>query len=205
MLPANDDRVTVALSEYHTLRGEILASLGMQQTTLSFSTLALGGVCALGFHANGSLPLLVFLVVLPMLSYVSLFIWLGEYARTTRAGCFLMRIEARINELVGAETLTWERFLRTPVGTGRSPQYAWNAKAIFSFYALVPLVSSVAAALAPHPHLGRSQWLGAVVCEVGVWAIVVLVFLRREFDRALVDAGAPVTAAALRGAFVPVA
>lgn len=153
-------QVAVALEEYRALREEIIASLGMQQTVLSFSTLALGGLALAGFHelapsGNSPLALLIFLLVLPLVSYVSLFIWLGEFARTTRAGSFLSGLEQRINGWVGAETLTWERYLRTPV-EGKRPQYVWNVRAIFSFYALVPVVAVVVATLAG----GFASWRG---------------------------------------------
>ena len=123
-------RVSVALEEYRALREEIIASLSMQQTVLSFSTLALGGLALAGLHelrsdGDPALALLIFLLLLPLVSYVTLFIWLGEYARTTRAGLFLSGLEQRINEWVGDDALTWEQFLRTPV-RGRPPQYAWN-------------------------------------------------------------------------------
>jgi hypothetical protein len=71
-------RVAVALEEYRALRGEIIASLSMQQAVLSFSTLALGGLALAGFHELGGdgsreLALLIFLLVLPLVGYVSLF------------------------------------------------------------------------------------------------------------------------------------
>jgi hypothetical protein len=190
-----DDRVTVALAEYHALRHEIVASLGMQQTTLSFSTLALGGVAAAGFHAlpadkDASLPLLIFLLIVPLVSYVSLFIWLGEYARTTRAGSFLRGVEERINGLVGERLLTWEHWLRAPGGDGRPPQYAWNACAIFGFYGLMPLVSTLVAGLTMRSQLSGIAWAAYTAGEIAVWTVLVLVFLRGEFNRALVDAGA---------------
>jgi hypothetical protein len=184
-------RVTVALEEYRALREEIVSSLGMQQTTLSFSTLALGGLALAGFRelgkdGSGELAVLLFLLVLPLVSYVALFIWLGEYARTTRAGFFLKELEERINDWVGAPALTWETYLRTPI-EGKRPQYAWNAWAIFSFYAAVPLVA--VAVVGFGADLGARAWLGVSVLEAAAWALIVWSFLRGEFFQAL-DAAA---------------
>jgi len=184
-------QVAVALEEYRALREEIIASLGMQQTVLSFSTLALGGLALAGFHelapsGNSPLALLIFLLVLPLVSYVSLFIWLGEFARTTRAGSFLSGLEQRINGWVGAETLTWERYLRTPV-EGKRPQYVWNVRAIFSFYALVPVVAVVVATLAG--GFALVAWLAVYAAELVAWLAIVGWFLRGEL-RAALDAGA---------------
>ena len=73
----------------------------MQQSALTLGTLALGGLALAGLHdwsnATSTLPLIVFLLVVPAVSYVSVFVWLGEYARTTRAGCFLVGIEEKVN------------------------------------------------------------------------------------------------------------
>jgi hypothetical protein len=183
-------RVSVALEEYRALRGEIIASLSMQQTVLSFSTLALGGLALAGLHelrqdGDPALALLIFLLLLPLVSYVTLFIWLGEYARTTRAGLFLSKLEQRINEWVGDDVLSWEQFLRTPV-RGKPPQYAWNVLAMFVFYASVPVVA-VSVVTAPWEY----GWLWLVLVwagEAALWLAVVGVFLRRQFRIALDDA-----------------
>jgi hypothetical protein len=182
-------RVAVALEEYRALREEIIASLSMQQAVLSFSTLALGGLALAGFHELGhdgsrELALLIFLLVFPLVSYVSLFIWLGEYARTTRAGLFLAGLETRINDWIGEDALGWEQFLRTRV-QGKSPQYAWNSWAVFFFYGALPVVAVLVAMVAE--GLG-AFWLAICIGEAAVWIGVVYMFLLRRFLAALEDA-----------------
>jgi hypothetical protein len=181
-------RVSVALEEYRALRDEIVASLSMQQTVLSFSTLALGGLALAGFRALGKddddvVALVIFLLALPLVSYVSHLIWLGEYARTTRAGLFLAGLEHRINTWVGYEALTWEQSLRRH--DAKYPQYSWNVRAMYLFYAALPLVS-----LGVAVSIGRfgETWLGPVYAvEVAIW-IVLVSFSGREFRFALADA-----------------
>lgn len=182
-------RVSVALEEYRSLRAEIIASLSMQQTVLSFSTLALGGLALAGFREVGksgddALALVIFLLALPLVSYVSLLIWLGEYARTTRAGLFLSGLEQRINTWVGDDALTWEQFLRTPL-RGRYPQYAWNVYAMFLFYAAVPV-----GALGVAARVGDfgEAWLRLVYAgETALWLLIVCGFSGRVFRGALAD------------------
>jgi hypothetical protein len=199
-------RVSVALEEYRALRDEIVASLSMQQAVLSFSTLALGGLALAGFRALGTdgddaVALVIFLLAVPVVSYVSLLIWLGEYARTTRAGRFLSELEHRINTWVGYETLTWEQFLRKR-DRGRYPQYSWNVWAMFLFYAALPLGSLGVAA---SPGDFGERWLVLVyVGEVALWFLLVS-FSGRVFLSALDDsqgrdanAGAPSPAGGIR-------
>lgn len=168
------DWLTIVMEEYRTLRREIIASLAMQQSSLTLGTLALGGLAVAGLHdwadAESSLSLVVFLLVVPLISYISVFIWLGEYVRMMRAGSFLTRIENKVNRSLGVaeaafeeKALTWEAELRTaserrPASLWerlwkertkpRPPQFAWNSWAIFLFFVvLVPVASVVMANL----------------------------------------------------------
>jgi hypothetical protein len=189
-----DEWLGVVMEEYRTLRREIIASLAMQQSALTLGTLAIGGLALAGFHEwsdeGSKLPLVVFLVVLPLVSYVSVFIWLGEYARATRAGEFIAAIEAKVNAKVGAEALGWETNLRTPKD-GRTPQFAWNSWAIFVYFLLVVPVATVAVGnvSARGMNLTTGGRLGFDVPELVLFAAMVF-FLCRVFKDARRAGGA---------------
>ena len=190
-----DDWLNIVMEEYRTLRREIIASLAMQQSALTLGTLAIGGLAIAGFHEwpheNSSLPLVVFLVVLPLVSYVSVFIWLGEYARATRAGEFIAAIEAKVNAKVGANALGWETDLRTPKETGQTPQFAWNSWAIFVFFlGLVPAASVVVGNVSSRGlHLTMGERLGFDLPEVCLF-VAVAFFLNSVFKDARRSGGA---------------
>src|SRR5918912_1379632 len=118
-----DDWLAIVMDEYRTLRAEIIAALGMQQSALALGSLALGGVALAGLNAwpdeDSTLPLVVFFVV-PLVSYIALSIWLAEYSRAMRAGAFLVDVEAKVNKKLRkasdepewTDALTWETSLR---------------------------------------------------------------------------------------------
>jgi hypothetical protein len=140
--------LSIAMAEYRTLRTEIIHSLALQQSCLVFGTLALGGLALAGFHdwsdKTSRLPLVIFLAVVPLVSYVNGCVWLGEYTRTARAGAFLAKIELKVNAALRREVLTWEQWLRTPrAGSGSVPQHTWNSWTIFSFFVIVVPGSSI--------------------------------------------------------------
>ncbi|HVN62380.1 MAG TPA: hypothetical protein VMT59_14045 [Gaiellaceae bacterium] len=174
----------VVMNEYRTLRAEVIHSLALQQSCLVFGTLALGGLALAGFRewsdAKSRLPLLIFLVLVPLVSYVNGCVWLGEYARTARAGAFLAEIEDKVNEHFGrGDALTWERWLRTPrKETGRVPQFAWNSWTIFSFFVIVVPGSSAVIGWRSGPgravHLGTQVTIGVIEAIVFLGAIGLL-------------------------------
>src|SRR5439155_4117780 len=91
-----------ALEEYKSLRGEVLASIGAQQTILGFGTATLGLVIGPGLALrSGSSVMtfsLIFALFVPLLSALSLMIWWGEVLRMVRAGHAIACLEAEINK-----------------------------------------------------------------------------------------------------------
>jgi hypothetical protein len=197
-----DGWLGVVMNEYRTLRAEVIHSLALQQSCLVFGTLALGGLALAGFREwsdpRSRLPLLIFLVLVPLVSYVNGCVWLGEYARTARAGAFLAEIENKVNRYFGRrDALTWEQWLRTPrKETGRVPQFAWNSWTIFSFFVVVVPGSSVVIGWRSDPgrtvHLGTQVTIGAIEAIVFLGAVGLLggVFIRALHYARGDDAGA---------------
>jgi hypothetical protein len=203
--PPSDDWLTVVLEEYRSLRREIVASLAMQQSSLTLGTLALGGLVLAGFHdwdtKTANLPLVIFFVVVPIVSYVVGFIWLGEYARATRAGEYLVHVEERVNEALRKPALGWERWLREPGTDGCTRQYAWNIWAIFVYFVVaVPVGSVVAANFSGRGReLDSAERLGFDLGEAALFAIVFW-FLDRYFAESRRAAGAVRTRVAVDAA-----
>lgn len=104
----------VLLEEYRTLRQESLDTMGDRLTVVNFTFAALSVVIGAMIASESVSPVLLALfgiVVVPQGAKAGLFIWLGEYQRSQRAGRHIQRLEERINDLVGAnrgEGLTWE-------------------------------------------------------------------------------------------------
>jgi hypothetical protein len=110
--------VAVLLKEYDTLRDEVVASIQTRATILSIGFGAQAAlIAATGLGNAAGTPLEAKLMVLltyfaiPGASIVIMALWLGEFARMSRAGAQLVDIEIRIDQLVGhpCRLLTWER------------------------------------------------------------------------------------------------
>lgn len=107
--------VETLLVEYGSLREESLAALEHRMTATNFTFAALavliGAVISSGLGALVAGTVLV--LVVPQLAKAGLLIWLGEYARSQRAGRHVAAIETRVNDLLGSEVLTWEGGLKS--------------------------------------------------------------------------------------------
>lgn len=112
----NDDAVVATLLvEYSSLREESLAAIEHRMTATNFTFAALAVIIAalVSSAIDPVLGGLLLLVAVPQLAKAGLLIWLGEYARSQRAGRQVARIETRVNDLLGEEVLTWEGALTT--------------------------------------------------------------------------------------------
>jgi hypothetical protein len=111
--PPEQLRINILLDEYRTLRAESLQGIQARHQVVTFTFGALSVVIA-GILTSDASPLLlgfIAYVAVPQIAKSALLMWLGEYRRSARAGHGLRAIENRINQLVGEETLTWERTL----------------------------------------------------------------------------------------------
>ena len=107
----------VLMEEYRTLRQESLDTLGHRLTVVSFTFAALSVVVA-GMLTATELPAWIVgavgVVFVPQAAKAGLFIWLGEYQRSQRAGRHLAELERRVNTLLdvdGSAGLCWESAL----------------------------------------------------------------------------------------------
>jgi hypothetical protein len=133
------DYVNVSLEEYKTLREEVKQSNINQFQSLSFGSAAIGVLLSAGFYSWDKTLLTTFIIFslfVPLLSFLSTFLWLGEIARMIRAGNFIVFIEKKMEYIVQVppalldhkdefdvgidvrEPLSWERYLRAARGSG---------------------------------------------------------------------------------------
>lgn len=115
---AAEAQVTGMLMEYEMLRQESLAAIGHRLNILSFTFAALAVLTAglLQRKVEDVVAGVVALAFVPQFAKAGLLVWLGEHARSQRAGRYLVGLEERLNAVVGAETLCWETSL-----AGRRP------------------------------------------------------------------------------------
>jgi hypothetical protein len=110
----SDPRLEAMLAEYQTLRQESLQAISNRLTVMSFTFAALSVLVAGVLSSKvDALTGAVALVFLPQLSKAALMIWLGEYARSQRAGRYLAELETRVNTHVGQQVVGWESRLAT--------------------------------------------------------------------------------------------
>ena len=132
------DWLSVVIEEYRTLRNESLVALQTQQSVLRFGLAIIGIVIAIGFSLweKSLLPEIIFLLLIPVASYLVLIIWMGEIARMTRAGMFLAELERKVNKEFSnkPEALRWENWLRKTQHDGKTPQLLLNYYAIIFLF-----------------------------------------------------------------------
>jgi hypothetical protein len=141
------DWITVAMEEYKTLREESLSSMKMQQSILTFGTATIGIILSAGFNVwdKQFLPEIIFMALLPAVSYLIVLSYIGETGRMFRAGRFIALIENKINSrfLEKEKALSWETWLLTTQNDGKTPHHnLWfHHISIFIFFILVSFIS----------------------------------------------------------------
>jgi hypothetical protein len=140
-------QIGVLMEEYKTLRAESLQSIQARHQVITFAFGALSVIIAGIVTSNASSLLLGFMsfAAVPQIAKAVLFMWLGEYRRSARAGNGLRAIEEKINALVGQNTLSWE----TSLSAGRSHMtYPYSATVfvilLISYIGLVIGISEIA-------------------------------------------------------------
>jgi len=110
------DLISIKLKEYETIRQEILITMQVRNSILSFGLAIMGAILtvSIALASQSSLAAsLTLILIAPAICIFVLYMWLGEYQRMQRAGKFLMKLEQEINEDVSANVLTWETSLRS--------------------------------------------------------------------------------------------
>ena len=111
------DSIEIMLKEYETLREEVLAAMSSRNSILSFGLAIIGAIftASIATHTQIGYSILasyLLILAVPSVTNCVLFMWLGEYQRSQRAGKFLVGLEKRINAKAQEELLTWETLLR---------------------------------------------------------------------------------------------
>lgn len=155
------------LTEYATLREEVLAAIGHRVAIMNFTFAAMSVLLAglLTRKVPDSLAGLIAFIAVPQFSHAGLLIWLGEYRRSQRASIWLSKLETRINAAVDTPALSWE---------GRSDGDNAEQYAHMGF----PYVATVALLLgAAYVALGLggyliTRWLQDAIDGVSLWLII---------------------------------
>jgi hypothetical protein len=102
--------IDAMLAEYETLREESLQSIGHRLTVVTFTFAILGVVISglLTGKVSDAVAGLIAILFLPQVAKAALWMWLGEYQRSRRAGKAIAELERKINVAVAAEALSWE-------------------------------------------------------------------------------------------------
>ena len=125
---ANEQKVEyiqIILKEYDLVRSEITDALKRRFSIMQYGMVGVGGLLAWGASHNDPpcLRWIVIALLAPGVTWAALFVWLGEYERTQRAGAYIKHVEAKLNDCFGGmHVLGWESFLdetRSPPGRMR--------------------------------------------------------------------------------------
>jgi len=111
------EHLDILMKEYDSLRQESLIAIQSRTSVLSFGLATLGAIFAVAVTTieNGQLAYLTsvtLILVVPLIAAGVASIWFGEHHRMHRAGRFIGELEQRVNNMAGAELLSWEGSLR---------------------------------------------------------------------------------------------
>lgn len=172
------DWCEIVMEEYKTLREESLASIQTQNTIITYGTTAIGLAFGGGITVwdRDIVSALIFLVLIPTLTYLILLGWLGEVGRMFRAGVFLSVLERKINAQFPDKppALSWETWLAKGEWKRKTPyriiSFHYRAIAgIFLFGVLAAI--SIGNFKIPFP-VASTLWLSVNVAEILVFAFV---------------------------------
>jgi hypothetical protein len=107
-----DNNFDCLLEEWKAVRAELVSTMQVQQSILSFGTATIGLLLTAAFALRGKgdqrLRGDLLVVFLPLLSYMVLTVWYAEVMRMFRAGAYLLRLEKYADQVFGRGTLRWE-------------------------------------------------------------------------------------------------
>ncbi len=143
------DWLSLVIEEYKTAREESLDADNNAQSILKFGIAIIGVVISLGFNFwdKNPIPDFIFLVFNPILCYLILTMWIGEFARRIRVGHFIIEeVEKKVNRRFKKNlqpALILETWLRTPDEEGKTRMFKWNRYATIALL-LVTAIGSIA-------------------------------------------------------------
>jgi len=140
--------LSLVMEEYKSVRQESLDAGNNAQYILRFGIATIGVVISAGLNLweKSPIPDFVFLVFNPILCYLILTMWIGEFARRIRAGHFIIQeIEKKVNSKFPnlPPAITFETWLRTPDERGRPRLFKWNRYATIALFLVTAICSVV--------------------------------------------------------------
>ena len=137
--------LNITMEEYKSLRSECINSINAQQYTLNVGIAAISALMVSAVHLWEQVIVsqIIFLVCIPLVSYLILLVWVGEIVRMMRAGYFIAKIENKINKHLKMENvLSWENWLRSEDYKKTHPKNI-NYYAIIILFILLSFLSIV--------------------------------------------------------------
>lgn len=134
-----DDWIMLLKDEYLMVRDEATQTDKNAQAILRFGLAIIGIVIGFGIDKwdDDLLSGIVFSVFVPILCYLFLTIWMGEFARKLRVAHYILEvIEPKINKAFASKVspIEWESWLRKKDRKSENKLFKWNRFAsIFVF------------------------------------------------------------------------
>jgi hypothetical protein len=142
------DVTTALMTEYETLRRESLDSITHRTQIASFGLAGVGALFTAvaliqDFSAQSGLVIVLTSVAIPLSSALILVMWLGEFERMERAGCYLHWLESRINDHLGTRSLAWESWLAEGQARKPGPGTAAAERLKYPYFAVIGLFTLI--------------------------------------------------------------
>lgn len=174
-----DDKLTILFEQYKRIGDystNTVNSIKNNILTYGFSIIGAilaGNIILLNSGKYLSIVVGIFLFILPIVTLIILFIWVGEVHRMMRAGLYLLKLEKQINKLLKDDILTWESFIREKGNIIRYPDY-------FSILILIGIsfLSIIAALFISHEEGLYLPYFFAVVSDIIIHLLIVYLIIR---------------------------
>jgi Zn-dependent protease with chaperone function len=193
--------VDLAIEEYRTVRAEELVALQSHLAILRYGITGcavLVGV-AVQQHKDRYLGWIIAIAIVPMVVLFSVVIWMGEYERMARAGHYLARLEARLNQRfshVDWPALRWESWLHA--GAAAQSRVAGGLHRYFTIFGIFVGFQVVSVGIGlhfywhQHSHDDNRTWLIPLAVAVNSAVLMTLLgYFRSSYERLRALANGP--------------
>lgn len=202
----------IVFEDYKALREESLQSMRNRNEILAFGLGALGLI----FHAGISslsvvtkdgywLSFFIFYVGIPTFSLLILMLWLGEVARMSRVGAYLMERENLINLLSGSvlkslevdppgkkdypahfdKVIFWENYIRERIdnSSGKTKQLMFPYLAVIALFLGSSIISIIVSILFPLRLLNLPTYVNLIAVVTGFLAIFIISLILKRIGK----------------------
>ncbi|MEI7661334.1 MAG: hypothetical protein WCK34_04020 [Bacteroidota bacterium] len=174
----------LVMEEYRAIKQEIAITLTNMQTVLNFGLATIGVLILAAATIISQIEItgIIFLFVVPIVSYFIVIIWIGELERITRAGFVIRSIEKKVNKFFSDEALIWEGWMRGVYDKKKKSKWlSSNYTSIIFLFNLISILSIAIGFFQVHGIMYRANFIILILIELIINILFTVFLLRKRF------------------------